>query len=166
MAAKPHWTEARAHLAPGPRTSCFIQLLSPSQGNSFSPHSEVAQQTPTRLQGPAQMSLSLSSLPCTLWVRGQGTSLFLTLASLNCGWPFTSVSPAAWRLPVSCITAAQPRAWHVPGEVQEISAGRRLTRRKKQTFAEPLLWARPMPANSGAAEPTLSALEGYLLGPA
>lgn len=93
MAAKPHWTEARAHLAPGPRTSCFIQLLSPSQGNSFSPHSEVAQQTPTRLQGPAQMSLSLSSLPCTLWVRGQGTSLFLTLASLNCGWPFTSLSP-------------------------------------------------------------------------
>lgn len=117
-------------------------------------------------RGPAQMSLSLSSLPCTLWVRGQGTSLFVTLASLNCGWPFTSVSPAAWRLPVSCITAAQPRAWHVPGEVQEISAGRRLTRRKKQTFAEPLLWARPMPANLGAAEPTLSALEGYLLVPA
>lgn len=41
-----------------------------------------------------------------------------------------------------------------------------LTRRKKQTFAEHLLWARPMLANLGAAEPTVSALEGYVLVPA
>lgn len=93
IAAKPHLTDSRAHLTKGPRTSCFIQLLPPSQGNSCSPHSVVAQQTPTRLQGPAQMSLSLSSFPCTLWVRGQCTSVFLTLASLNCGWSFMSLSP-------------------------------------------------------------------------
>lgn len=58
------------------------------------------------LQCPTQMPLPLSSLPCTLWVRGQCTSLCVTVMSLSCGWSIVSLSP--WWTGGDCIVWPSP----------------------------------------------------------
>jgi hypothetical protein len=132
----------RAHLAPGPLTSCFIHASS-FQGTKQPPGSVSSQQTPSHPAGP---------FPCPLWVRGQHYF-------------------SAWAITVTSVfhvsvTLVDGRLWVSCNSLTKFTAGNTLLSgfllEQRPAFSEYLLSAKLGESRGGRGAP--SAFTNHLLG--